>query len=326
MGWNGSDLVNELAALLGDQSENFKDRVEGWLNDAEREICKEHDWSFLRLKGKKIMVLDQEEQSLLISAPSVPNLAVANGGSLAESTVYKVKVSFYDPDSKNEITSASASISTTASDKTINLTNIPLCTESFFVQRKVYLKKGSGKYYYVGTIADNTTTTYSISADTTSKIQPTEFEYIRQLDGDPFYESTVGKLQYYPVQQIRTYVDGVIESGQPEMWSDLGTAKILLYPKPNATTALSFYYYKIPRGIYRDEDSVPTLPISLKEVLEAYVEYKGCKYRDRAGTVEKYNVYLQKLKQSIDSVGSSTTKTVAKVRDMVGRSNGWSYN
>jgi hypothetical protein len=327
MGWNGQDLVSEFASLLGDSTAAFKTKVEGWINDGEREICQAHNWSFLRLKGKKVMAINQEEQSLIISAPAAPSVSISAGGSLIEDAVYSVKVSFYDPLNKLEKTSeASSSVTATAVNKTVSVSSIPLSTESLFTQRRVYLKKGTGAYYLVGTIADNTTTVYSITSDTTSLIQPTDYDYFRQLDGNPFYESSNGQLQFYPVDQIRRLVDGAIDSGEPEIWADLDIGRILMYPKPNSTDELSFYYYKVPRGVYNDAASVPTIPISLKETLEAYVEYKGYKYRDRAGTVEKYNVYIQKLKASIDSIGRSTTKTVAKVRDTNGRSDGWSYN
>ncbi len=327
MGWNGQDLVTEFSALLGDSTANFKTKVEGWVNDIEREICMSHTWSFLRLKGSKVMTTGQEEQTLIISGPSAPSVAIVAGGSLTEGTDYYVKVSFYDPTSKNEkIGTASALATTTSVNKTINVTSIPLSTESFFTQRKIYLKKGTGKYYYHSTIADNTTTTASLTSDTTSLVQAPDFDYFRQIDGSPFYESSQGQLTYYPIQQIRLLTDGAIETGQPEAWGDLDIGKILMYPKPNTTEALKFYYYKVPRGTYNDPDSVPTIPISLKDVLEAGVEYKGYKYRDRAGYIEKKNVYDALLKKAIDSIGKSSIKTVSKIRDTQGRWDGRSYN
>lgn len=327
MGWNGQDLVTDLSSLLCDQTAGFKSKVEGWLNDVEREICMAHTWSFLRLKGYKVMTVDQEEQSLIISAPSAPSVAVAAGGSLTADTSYYVKVAFYDPTNKNEKTSAASSVAiTTTVNKTINVTSIPLSTESLFTQRRIYLKKGTGKYYLYSTIANNTTTTLSITADTTSLIQPTDFDYFRQIDGNPFYENSTGQLVYYPIQQIRLYADGQITSGTPEAWGDLDVGKILMYPRPNATTALSFYYFKVPRGIYNDPESIPTIPISMKEVLEAGVEYKGFKFKDKAGAIEKKNVYDALLRAAIDSLGKSTIKTVSVIRDTQGRSDGRSYN
>ena len=327
MGWNGQDLVNEYSALLGDQSAAFKSKVEGWLQDVEREICKAHTWSFLKLKGSKIMTLSQEEQSLIIDAPSAASLAVVAGGSLTADTAYYLKISFYDPISKNEKIGVISSAGTTTSvNKQINVTSIPLSTESFFTQRRVYLRKGTGPFYLYSTIADNTTVTATISADTTSKIQAPDFDYFRQIDGCPFYESSFGQLRYLPVDQIRLLFNGQITSGQPEAWGELDIGKILMYPSPNAVTALKFYFYKIPRGIYNDSGSIPTIPISLKEVLEAGVEYKGYKYRDRAGVAEKANIYKMKTKEAIDSLGKSNVKVISIVRDTQGLSSGRSLN
>lgn len=317
MGWNGQDLVTEFSALLGDSTTAFKSKVEGWINDVERDICKSHSWGFLKVKGSKILTADQEEQSLIITGPSAATLTSAVGGSLTDATDYYVKISFYDPISKNEkIGTISTVASTSAVNKTINVSSIPLSTESFFTQRRVYLRSGTtNKFYLHSTIADNVTTTASITSDTTSLIQAPDFDYFRQLDGNPFYESSAGQLQFTPIDQIRLWCSGAITSGQPEAWGDLDIGRILMYPRPNSVEALKFYFMKVPRGIYNDADSVPTIPISLKEVLEAGVEYKGFKYRDRAGYVEKKNMYEMLLKQAIDSMGKPNIRVIQTIRN-----------
>lgn len=327
MGWNGQDLVTEFSTQLGDQTDAFKSKVEGWLNDAERHICAEAAWSFLRVKGSKLMTVSTEEQSLVISSPSAPSVAVAAGGSLTASTDYYVKVTFYDPTNKVEKTSAASSVATTtASNKTINVTSIPLSTESFFTQRRVYLKKGTGSYFLYATIADNTTTTQSITADTTSKIQPPDFDYIRSIDGNLFYEASIGQLQFMPADQMRMIYSGEFGDGTPEIWADMGDGKVLLYPRPSATTAMKFYYFKIPRGIYNDADSVPTIPISLKNALKAWVIAYGYEYREREGWENKKQNAELELNKAIDSLRKLNSRTITTVRDTRGNSDGWSYN
>jgi len=68
--WTGSSLVTELSTLLGDTSAGFQSKVLGWLNDIQRDICARHDWDFLRVKGKKILTAEDEEQTLIPSAPA----------------------------------------------------------------------------------------------------------------------------------------------------------------------------------------------------------------------------------------------------------------
>lgn len=325
MGYNGRDLIDEFADELGDRTSNFKLKVLTWINDVERDVCKQHSWGFLRTKGTKIMVASQEEQVLSITAPNAPSVAIASGGSLTENSVYKVKITHYDPTSKNEIASdASASVTATASNKTINVTSISTTTEAFFTQRRVYLSKDGGEYYLVATITNQSATSTTITADASSRIIAPDFDYIRGLDQNPFYESNQGQLDYLPIDQMRLLFSGQFTDGTPENWSDLAANRILLYPRPSSTTALSFYYFKVPRGIYYDIDSFPTLPISLKKVLKAGVLYYGNKFRDRNGWQAEFDVYQQAIKDAIEDMGKPI-KVATRVRNVLGDNDGWAY-
>lgn len=323
--WNGKDLVDEFSRNLGDTSERFKGYVKTWINDIEREICSDHTWGFLLTKGKKTLTSGEEEQSLLITAPSAPTVAIAAGGSLTSGSTYKVKLSHYDPNSKNEIISEeSASVTASGANLTINLSGLSVSSEEYFTQRRIYLSKDDGEFYLYATITNQSSTTSSITAETTSKIIAPEFTYINKLSGNPFFESNMGQLDYLPIDQLRLLYSGEFTSGTPESWGDMSHDKVLLYPKPSSALELSFYYYKVPRGIYYEKTSSPTLPISFKNVLEAGIEWKGAKFRDRSDASLKYEYYQKTLQEAIEDLGKVSTAN-ARVRDVVGDSSGKSY-
>jgi hypothetical protein len=323
--WNGRDLIDSFADLSGDRTTDFKAKIEEWINDIEQDIFKRHNWGFSRVKGKKILVASAEEQFLSLTNVAAPTLAALVGGSLTDGSSYKVLITHYDPISKNETQgTASAAIVPSGANLSITVSAIETSSEAYFTQRRVYLSKDGGKYYLYSTITNQTDVTTTITANVSSRIIAPDFNYIAKIDGNPFYESNQGQLDYMPVDQLRLLFSGAFTGGVPEYWSGLDSNRILLYPYPNATTALSFYYLKAPRGIYYDYDSIPSIPYSMKNVLEAGVEYKAYKFRDRDGYQTKYQVYEGLIKQAIDDIGSPI-KTVTRVRDTIGDTSGWSY-
>ena len=66
MGWNGSDLRTELAALNSDSSVDGLARTIRWINEIERDIFSRHDWPFSRQKGKILVTASEEEQIIKV--------------------------------------------------------------------------------------------------------------------------------------------------------------------------------------------------------------------------------------------------------------------
>lgn len=320
---NVNTLRDEFSALLGDSSTAFKSKVLTWMNDIEKEICASHGWPFLRVKAKKALTASQEIQSLVFSTPNSPIATNAVGGNLTASTSYTIKVSFYDSTFDIEsLPSAAVSVSTTAPNKTINLTGIPLSSDPNCNARRVYLSKAGGEYYLASTIANNTATTLSITEDTTSYVIPEQESYIDNLDGSPYFETdNQRKLKYYSMERLRSSFPDTTSTGTPDSWSDFSNDKVVLYPIPESAYNLSFLFFKKPRGLFQGENT--TLPVFLKDVLEAGVEAKGYKYRDRDGYVTKQQVYEAKLRDMIEKYGKSF-KGPQRVRDVNSNSDGFS--
>ena len=121
---------------------------------------------------------------------------------------------------------------------------------------------------------------------------------------------------------MRLLFQGQFSSGTPSFWSDLGSEKVILYPKPSSALTLSFYYFRMPSLVFPSVDSVVDLPSWLKPVLRAGVISRGYEYRDRDGQEGKYLAYEQLLKEFISRHGKSANVKLV-VRDVVGNSDGW---
>lgn len=321
--WNGYDLVNEFSALLGDTGTAFKARVLGWLNDIVEDISASHDWPHLKVKGQKKLTALAENHNLYIAAPGAPSVAIAAGGSLTDGSVYKVYVTFYQSSNGYESTAgtASATATATAVNKTINVTSIPTSTEPLVTSRRIYLQKDSGEIYYYSEIADNTTTTATITAEVSSTIEPPDIVGIEKVIGDPWLE-TSSQLEYRDLDQLRLLFMGSWESGTPSYWAGIGNNQITLYPTPSSAMTLSYYYKRRPAKLYNSTDSQPDLPLNLKSVLRAGVIAYGFEYRDRNGQESKRSNYEMLLREAISEQGSDKRRQL-RVRDVVGDSDGW---
>lgn len=317
-------LQTEFATLLGDTTTAFKSKVLVWMNDIEQEISASHKWAFLRCKGTKTLTASTEIQSLSFATPSAPTAVLASGGSLTQTTTYYVKVSYYDSiyDVEGTASSATSGITTSSTNKTINLSAIPTSSDTQVNARRIYLSTDNSTFYLYSTISDNTTTTLSITADTTSTVVPETEKYIRELDGDPYTANANGWLRYLPGAQFNYLYSTSSSEGTPDTWSDFTQDKIRLYPMPSSAIALSFYFYKKPRGLYAAGST--TIPVLLKDVFEAGVEYKGYKYRDRDGYATKEQIYRMKLKKAIEDFGRPF-RTPSRVRDVMGDSDGFTH-
>lgn len=324
MSWNGLSLQTELSALLSDDSTAFKARISSWANDIEQDMCTRHNWGFTRQKGKKLLTASVEEQSLLLTRSTAPTVAIASGGSLTSGSSYKVITTFYESVSGAESQGTeSASVTADSSNKTINITAIPVSSDVLVTSRKIYVSKDGGAFYYVGTISDNTTTIYSITSEPTSKIEAPDIDYIIKIDGQLFIENS-WQLRAESIQSLRQFYSQNFTqyTGTPNSYAMISHDRALVYPTPTSGISMSYYYFKYPRGIYPSVDSIPTIPFSLKQVLVAGVEWKGYQYRDRDGKESCQNRYESLLQIAISKFGSPDRQSY-RVRDVTGSCDGF---
>lgn len=326
MAWNGSDLQDEFAELLNDSSTTFKADVLGWINDIIVDISSKFDWDFWNVKGKKVLVSGADEQSLIVSPPGAPTVAIAAGGSVTAGT-YETAVTFYDSVHKIETKKGTTSAQgvTTGANLTINLTAVPVPSETFFDSRRIYLRDASATtnpWLLQQTISDITTTTASItSLPASTSDQPPEQEYIKRIDGNLFLEATSRNLKYIDPKQIRAITGGTISSGTPTFWTKKGISRVLMSPKPSSALVLSFDFFRRPRRIYATTTDEPDIPREFKDVLEKGVVWKGFKYRERPEVQSKLLEYEAAVQDMISKMGDSV-RSDSYVRDVMGDSNG----
>ena len=327
MGWNAYDLVTDMAKLNSDTSPAGRIKALDYINDIQTDICAYHEWAFLRQKGKVLMDISTEEQDLLLATPSAPTIEKLEGGALTVATYY-VKVTYYEgvADIESQASAASNSAATSGTDNSLTVSNIPVSADPLVTARKIYLKSGSGNYILYSTISDNTTTETTITADTSGSLGPTydDYDYIQSIDGPPFMENS-NALTEKSISQLRLLFSGDWSNseGKPNLFSMLHYTKIITYPRNNnATDTLSFYYFKNPKKLYDDAESIPTIPIWLRETLEAGVDWRGYRYKDRSGKIETRNVYYDTMERTISRKGSPI-KSAKSIRDVMGDSNGY---
>lgn len=323
--FNGLDLQTEFSDDLNDSSTAFKAKVLKWMNQIQIDICSRHTWTFLKQKGKKVLTAESEQQDLTLGQPTAPTVVIASGGSLTEDSIYSVLITFIEGVAGIESIAgvASSNVTATSTNKTITVTGIPVSSDPLVTARKIYLVKDSGEPLYYSTISDNTTTTASITADTSSTIEAPDHSYFNKLDGNIFIEGSGLYVHNESSDQLRLMYQGSWGSGSPQFWDDIEQTSVIMYPPPSSALTASFYYYKLPSQIFAEATSLLTIPIWLKMVLKAGVMALGYEYRDRAGAQQKFANYEAYLTSYISKQGQNK-KIAERVRDVTGNSDGWS--
>lgn len=325
--WNGEALVNELSALLGDTSTVFKTRLLGWANDVIFDISSRHDWGHHLTKGKKKLTGGEETHDLEIAAPAAPEVEMVAGGELAPGSVYSVLFTYVQANGVETVAGeASADVTATDALVAIDISDIPTSDEEIVTQRKVYLKKDDGVYYYHSTIDDNFSTTLTVETEVDSEVEPPDYGSIRRLKGSPFFEGTPSRyLTYRDVDQLRLMAQGQWSSGSPQYFSPIEQSTIVTYPMPSDDLVLSFNYFRNPFKLYNSATSQPDLPIYLKPALKAGIIAYGYEYRDRDGQEMKKANYENALVDAINR-GGRVANIEYSVRDVYGNTDGFEVN
>lgn len=322
MGWNGLDLVNDFSAELGDTSSAFKTKVLRWINEGVKDIATSHQWPFLREKGRVVLVAAQDTHQITLSKPTLPTVAALAGGSLALLTEYKVLVTFYESAADVESIAGDPSVGITpvGADLSITLSAIPISTSPLVTHRKVYVSTGGAAYAYYSTIADNTTLTTTITAPTTSSVNPPDENAIHMIDGDFFLEDSQ-VITGTSLQDLIFKTNGGSSSGTPSIWAPVNEEEIRVYPSPNVAKTASFYYFKLPARIYGLSTSQLQMPSWLFSDLRNYVICRGFEFRDRAGKESKRLNYEEGLRLSISRKGKPVKRS-GRIRSVTPDSDG----
>lgn len=323
--WNGKALVDEIAARLWDTSSGFRVRILEWCQEIQDDIATHIPQEYFKFRLKKLLPTDQEIISLKIQKPTTPSVALGSGGSLVENSVYKVYTSFlvYDQDldiyMESEPSVASSELTATASDKTISVSSIDTLDGDTTVSptniyRRIYLSvKASGETsfgepFFIADIEDNTTTVYSITAESSSTVTPPSDSELDQISEDlPFFVSSNRYLTRESKNTIRRFDPDSSTSTTPDIFDYMGTDRIVLYPKLDAasTTAqrtLVYHVYRRPHEIFYDDSLKIDLPIIFKKALIEGVIWKGYEYRDREGAQGKLANYEEFRRQAINKI------------------------
>lgn len=318
--WNGASLLFRFYEKYGFRTTDAQARVLEWMNEIQEDICESYRYPFLKIKLKKQITSSEHEVNLSPQVPSAPSVAIGSGGSLTVDTSYYVKVTFliYGEDTRefdsieSEPSIASAVANTTTGNLKISLTNIDTydgdsSVKPTIIHRRIYLKKGTGNYVLYSTIADNTTTTLEITADTSSSIEPPEYSLVQVLSEDsPLIESSGIYLAETELHKIKQNDPNFTASGTPTHFARVSEKKILLYPKPSATITLSYWVYRIPSRIFNDSSRVIQLDHSLKKVLDEGVDWKGKAWKQDAQAAEILSNYEQLKERSQAAKGLSS--------------------
>lgn len=323
MGWNGLDLVNDFSAELGDTSSAFKTKVLRWVNEGIKDIATSHNWPFLREKGRVVLTAAIDTHPITLSKPTLPTLAALAGGSLALLTEYKVLITFYEgaADVESIAGESSAGITPLGANLSITVSAIPISTSPLVTARKVYVSTAGAAYAYYSTISDNTTLTTTITAPTTSIVNPPDESALFMIDGDLFIEDS-RIINGTSIQDLIFKSNAVSSSGIPELWAPINESEIMVYPKPSVAKTVSFYYFKLPAKVYGLSSSAPQMPSWLYEDLRNYVISRGYDFRDRAGKESKKLNYDQGLRLTISRKGQAVKKS-GRVRCVTGDSDGY---
>jgi hypothetical protein len=266
-----------------------------------------------------------EIHDLNLSIPSAPSVSASNGGSLTDATDYYVLVTFYEESTGREsLAGVSSAVVTTASPNlTISITSIPLSGDTLVTSRRLYLRSGTGNFYFSKEISDNTTTTSTITSNATSLIRPPDYNSIRKLHLNPFFESSnESTLIFRDAGQLRLLFQGQFETGTPSYWAPISDSSVLLYPRPSSSIELSFNFYRYPKKVYYSADSQPELPIVFKQAIKAGVIAMGYEYRDRSGHEGKRQLY-ESILSDIISRNVISANSNARINDVIGNTDGF---
>lgn len=323
MGWNGSDLRDEYASALLDTSTSFKTKVLGWMNDVLDDISSRYQWPFVRQRGVKRLTLSTQESEMFLPTPTAPVIASSSGGSLTDAASYTIRVTYYRTSDGLESPAGDVSnaVTTNTPNLLLSVTSLPVSTEPSVTSRRVYLSKNAAAYYLYSTVSNNTATTTSITADTTSVVEPQPHNGIRMFVGRPWIPASGVFLDRMIEDGIRMYFPQSSMTGVPQFFSETRYGVMLFDKSPSSSVDMYFNYIKIPKRIVADQTTALDLPIFFKQMLTYGVLHKGYEYRERDLALQYKQLYENEIREKI-SDSARAQLGWKRIRDVMGDSDG----
>lgn len=326
--WNGSALRTRYSQKYGFSDTTSLARVLEWLNEGQEDICDSRNWPFLKIKIKKQIISGNHEIDISPQIPSAASAAVASGGTLTADQAYYIKTTFLlfaesgkEEDSIESEPSDSVSATPTGANLSINLTAIDLYDDAnselpTTIHRRIYLSTDNVSFYLYSTLTNNTATTASITAATSSTIEPPEESLVHVLASEsPQIEASGIKLCEESLNNITDQDPGFTSTGVPRYYARVGQTKILLYPKPTSTYTLTYWVFKKPSRIFAETTRKLQIPSYLKNAMDAYVTWKGHEHKDQDGQESKYDNFEALADKEWAKHGRTNTKS-GKVREV----------
>lgn len=319
--WNGKAFIDYMSNRLWDTSTTFRGYIIQWINEIQNDLTGEIPLDYFLFQMKKLIPTEQEIIDLSPQIPTTPTSAIAAGGSLVDGSSYQVYTTFilWDADQKfyveSEPSVATTEVTTTTGNQTINLTSIDThdgttTIEPQTIWRRVYLSvKASGETsygepFFVADIEDNTTTTLSITAESTSTITPPSDSELSQISSKHMVFNSGNRwLSRVDMNRLKRHDPRNVTSTTPSSFDYIGTRQITVYPSlsSGATTdqrTLTYYIHRRPHEIFYESSRPIDLPIEFRKALIEGIVWKAYEFRDRAGkesVQQNYEVYKRQI-------------------------------
>jgi hypothetical protein len=202
--------------------------------------------------------------------PGAVSAAIASGGNLTASVDFQAAITFYSSTTGFESNHlASSTVTSDASNKTIDLTSIPATADNGFIDKvRIYLKDitNAGAFLFIAEI-NLGTTTYSITDESTSSQAPPTTHAAPFSGGGQYITEFNRRLVY---AGSNSFLNDVFfsETELPDAWNDTSTAKTLNIPGNGDVTGVG-------RGLYNDSNLDPYLIIYKRKSTHIYSEIGG---------------------------------------------------
>lgn len=201
--------------------------------------------------------------------PSSVTVAIAAGGSLTTNNDYQVAITYYASTIGFESNAAFSSVISTTANLKINLSDIPSTADNALIdQVRIYLKdvEGAGEYELIDTI-NLGTTTYSITAESGSIIQPPTTNAEPSAGGGKYLTSFGKKIAYAGNSTYKSDVF-ISEDFLADAFDDTQTSRTLSIEGQGPITGIAC-------GTFSDSNLDPYLVIFKKSSTTIYSDIGG---------------------------------------------------
>jgi hypothetical protein len=182
------------------------------------------------------------------------------------------------------------------------------------IHRRIYLKVGTGDYVLNKTLEDNTTTTTTITAETSSTIEPPETSMVELMASeDPSIELSGLSLAEVKLDDILKSDPSLSATGTPYCYVRMSPTRIFLYPSTSAALTISYWVFKRPSKIFAETTRSIQIDPSLESVFEIGVDWKWYKYKQDSDWLQMFQLYKDMKAEAVsDKVKTGGTSSTVK--------------